>query len=571
MPNVIYLLLRRMRKPLIVLICTYAVSVLGLVLVPGMDNLGRPWRMDFFHAFYFVSFMGSTIGFGEIPYPFSGAQRLWTIVTIYATVVAWLYAIGALLAIVQDPAFRRATARASFVRGVRRIKEPFYLVCGYGDTGSLVVQSLARRGIRSTVIDIDQTRIDDLEIESLHVHVPGLCADASDADALAAAGLRSPHCAGVVAVTNADQVNLTIAITSKLLAPTLKVICRSEYHDSAANMASFGTDHVINPFDTFADRFAMAIHSPSLYLVYQWLTDIGQGVDAHRAAPPRGTWVICGYGRFGKAMARYLAFEGVRTVIIEAAPERTEPPPGAIAGRGTEAVTLREAKVEQAVGIVAGTDNDANNLSIVITARELNPDLFTVARLGQRRNTAIFAAARPDLTMQPSTITARRVLALLASPLLADFLRLARHKDSAWADALVTQLTEVCAGGTPDHWSLAIDRYDAAGVHETLRTGGTVTVGHLLTDPHDRGERLAGVALLLKHGDGAEELLPGAGTELRPDDQLLFAGRPRALRRMRTSAANRNVLDYVRLGVEHPSGYLWRWLAQRRDLRNPSS
>ena len=49
------LVLRRMRVPLLVLIAAYAVSILGLALVPGVDDQGRPWRMGFFEAFYFVS------------------------------------------------------------------------------------------------------------------------------------------------------------------------------------------------------------------------------------------------------------------------------------------------------------------------------------------------------------------------------------------------------------------------------------------------------------------------------------------------------------------------------------
>ena len=68
-----------------------AVFILGFVLIPGVDDQGDPWRMDFFHAFYFVSFMGTTIGFGEIPYAFTEAQRLWATISIYATVISWLY------------------------------------------------------------------------------------------------------------------------------------------------------------------------------------------------------------------------------------------------------------------------------------------------------------------------------------------------------------------------------------------------------------------------------------------------------------------------------------------------
>ena len=66
MHNVIYLLLRRMRVPLIVIILAYAISILGLVLIPGMDDQGNPWQMSFFHAFYFVSFIGEFKGTGNM-------------------------------------------------------------------------------------------------------------------------------------------------------------------------------------------------------------------------------------------------------------------------------------------------------------------------------------------------------------------------------------------------------------------------------------------------------------------------------------------------------------------------
>ena len=153
MYNILYLLLRRMRVPFIVVILAYAISILGLVLMPGMDDQGNPWNMSIFHAFYFVSFMGSTIGFGEIPYPFSDAQRIWTTLAMYMTVISWLYAIGALFSIVQDKAFRRVVAYANFAHEVRRIREQFYLVCGFGDAGQLLIRELAEHGIRSVVID----------------------------------------------------------------------------------------------------------------------------------------------------------------------------------------------------------------------------------------------------------------------------------------------------------------------------------------------------------------------------------------------------------------------------------
>ena len=49
---------------MILLIVVYAVAVFGFTLVPGIDAAGQPWRMGFLHAFYFVSFLGTTIGLG---------------------------------------------------------------------------------------------------------------------------------------------------------------------------------------------------------------------------------------------------------------------------------------------------------------------------------------------------------------------------------------------------------------------------------------------------------------------------------------------------------------------------
>ncbi|MEA2094078.1 MAG: NAD-binding protein, partial [Pseudomonadota bacterium] len=297
MHNIIYLLLQRMRFPLIVVILAYAVSILGLVLIPGLDDEGNSWRMDFFHAFYFVSFMGSTIGFGEIPYPFTDAQRLWTTVAMYTTVIAWLYTIGSMFSIIQDTAFRQVFRYTTFTRAVRNIREPFYLVCGLGDAGHLLVSELSKRFIRTVVIDHNENRIQALKLEDLPVYVPGLCADATDSSNLIAAGMKNRHCKGIIALTNSDHTNLTIAISSKLLTPELKVICSSESHDSEANMASFGTAHIINPFDTFARRFAMMFKSPSMYLVYEWLTSIHDAPLTDFASPPKGKWILCGYGR----------------------------------------------------------------------------------------------------------------------------------------------------------------------------------------------------------------------------------------------------------------------------------
>lgn len=571
MNNILFIFLRRLHVPLIVLISVYAISILGFVLIPGVDEQGNPWRMDFFHAFYFVSYMGTTIGFGEIPYAFTGAQRLWATISIYATVISWLYAIGYLLTIIQDPAFRNLLTENSFRRSVRRIREPFYLICGYGDTGNFLVRALSEAGIRSVVVEIEQDRINQLELAGYSTYVPGLCADASVPGNLVRAGLQNFYCAGVVALTNEDAVNLKITITSKLLNPNLRTIARAETHDIEKNIASFGTDHIINPFDTFAGRLALALHSPGMYLLYEWMTSVPHEPLREPVFPPHGRWILCGYGRFGKAVHERLKAEGVTTTVIEATPDKTgTPSDGVVVGRGTEADTLHEADIQHAVGLVAGTDDDANNLSIVMTAKSLNPDLFTVLRQNNRANDLIFNAVQSDLIMQRGSIIAHKIFAVITKPVLADFLRLARRHDDDWANQLISRIGGITGEESPHVWTLTLNEEIAPAAYQAINQGEAITVDTLTTDPHDFTSKLPVIVLLIKrHSSEAEQeiMLPAPQEPLQAGDELLFGGRYGSQARIEWLAANLNVLEYVLYGEDRPAGTIWR----RRSRREHAS
>ena len=562
MNNVLFILLRRLRTPLILLISVYAVTVLGFVLIPGVDDQGRPWHMGFFHAFYVVSYTATTIGFGELPYAFTDVQRMWLIITVYASVVTWIYSIGAVLTSVQDPAFRIVRIEGAFARKVLRMREPFYLVCGYGDTGTLLVRALAESGIQAVVVDIDQDRVSALELEDLSMVIPAICGDVSQPSMLQLAGLEHPQCIGVIALTKNDEVNLKIAITAKLLRPKLSVICRSDTQDAANNMASFGTDHIINAFNTFAGRLAMALHSPGLYLLFEWMTAAPHESLREPIFPPVGRWILCGYGRFGKAVHARLIQEGVVVTVIEADPRLTQPPEGSVIGSGTEAITLREASIEQAVGIVAGTDNDTNNLSIIMTARDLNPKLFMVARQNEHQNDPLFRAAKLDLLMQRGNVIAHKIFALLTTPLLTEFLGIAKKQGNDWANLLVSRIGGIVGEEAPETWGLTINLAEAPAIYAGLLAGHRLTIGDLWRDTRDRDERLPGIALLLKRGD-VEIVVPDESLPLERGDRLLLAGRIEAWRQLSWIERNHNSFTYLVTGQERPTGFVWKYLAAK--------
>jgi len=561
MRSIFFLIFRRMRQPLLTLVFTYAVAVLGLTLIPGQDDAGNLWFMDFFHAFYFVSFMATTIGFGEIPYPFTDAQRLWVTFSLYATVVVWIYALGTLLALVQDKTFQQALTESRFARRVRRMREDYYLVCGYGETGSALTYALTERDRSVVVIDIDPDRVNMLQLENLRQYVPALQGDASRPRCLLEAGLKHPCCKGVVALTNVNEVNLKIAITSKLLHPEIKVICRSDSHDVEENMASFGTDYIINPFDTFANHLATALQAPGLYLLHGWLTG-GRGLrpEAPIYPPPTGRWIVCGYGRFGRAVYRRLKSEGIEPVVIESKPEMTGvPEAGFVPGRGTEADTLLEAGIDRAVGLVAGTDNDANNLSIIMTARQLRPDLFVILRQNQKENKPIVDAVQADMVMHPSAIIANRIRVLLGTPLLYQFTSLALHQHDDWARELVERIHRLVWRENPAIWEVLLDSEEALAVHGALMRGHQVTLPHLLSDPGERTRALPAICLLLER-EGESLVLPDDDLTLKAGDRLLFCGRQSARDRMEWGLQNDHALKYILTGEVKSTGWIWRRL-----------
>ncbi|MDH4275000.1 MAG: NAD-binding protein, partial [Gammaproteobacteria bacterium] len=415
------------------------------------------------------------------------------------------------------------------------------------------------------VIDRDENRINELELKDLPSSVLALAADAALPDILLLAGLTQPSCAGVIALNADDNTNLKIAISAKLLNPRCHVICRAASHDTQANMESFNTDVVINPFDSFAERLGMALHSPDSHRVYEWLTAAPGEALAKRINPPRGTWILCGYGRFGHALAKNMEAEGVSLVIIEAYPERVAAPPGAIRGRGTEAVTLQEAHIERAVGIVAGTNDDANNLSIIVTARMLKPDLFMVARQNQRENDALFDAANLDIVMQRSRAIARRIMALVRAPLLDSFLKQLRAQSNAWAADLALRLQPLLENRSPVVWTIEISAAGASAVYTALTQGSRVACAQLIGEPHRRNVKLPMVVLLVRR-DAEEILLPTDDLELRTGDRLLCVGRRGVPHTLMLALHDEHVLRYLMTGDGGPSSAFWRWLTPKLKL-----
>jgi Trk K+ transport system NAD-binding subunit len=239
----------------------------------------------------------------------------------------------------------------------------------------------------------------------------------------------------------------------------------------------------------------------------------------------------------------------------------------AIRGTGTEAGPLIEAGIRGASGIVAGTDDDVNNLSIVVTARELNPRLFTIVRQNLRANRALFNAFDADMTMVSSELIASECLAVIRAPSLGPFLEVAQAESAEWANALIERLERRFGRRAPAMWSVTLNISEAPAFHRLLMDGGSAVLGDLVRDPAKRDAQLACVALYLDR-DSEGIALPDDALQLRPGDRLLFAGRSAARERQRPVLFNPNIRDYVLTGHEGPAGWVWSRRQRRAAAAN---
>lgn len=560
MSDILILILRRLRTPIITLILVYAIAVFGLVLMPGVDPQGNPWRMTLFDAFYVMSYTATTIGFGEIPYPFSYAQRLWMTFSIYLSVIGWAYTLGSVFALAGHPAFRMALGRYRFEARVRRMTDPFYIVCGYGQSGRRLVAAVDEIGYATVVLEVDPDRARVHLVRDTQQPSALLIADARAPDVLESAGLRMPNCAGLVALTRDDQVNQAIAIGARVLARDTPVLARVKSPGARETLEAIGDVIVVNPFETFAVNFELALAQPDTLRLEDWLTGVPGAKPPSRIQAPGGHWVIAGYGRFGHCAARALQAAGLSYKAIDIDPASCGEE--GIVGSALAKERLCQAGIEDACGLIAGTNNDANNLAIVNTARRIKRKLFIVIRQNEVGNRSLIEAARADMEFVQSALMTNECLQLLTTPLLNRFLMLARQRPNAWATGVADRVREVMGDAVPNIWGITCDTGLLGARHALVENPQPrLTLAHLLADPDDRQRHLEAVPLLLL-ADGRDQLLPDEQTLLRFGDRILFAGQAGVEGLQRRTLSDDAAIDYVRTGEEPPRTWLGRLLAR---------
>lgn len=559
--RVAMVVLRFMRRPFFAIVGVYAVGITGMALIPGVDEYGNPTHMSLFHAFYFFTYTATTTGFGEIPSAFTDEQRLWAIFCLYMGVIAWLYAVGSIIHLLQNPHFMLALNEHRFARIVNRLNDPFVLISGFGDTGSLLARGLSDQGTRAVIIDSDPERIKALALRDYSMRMPGLCADASVPKHLLDAGIQSAHCKAVVALFRDDDINLKIAIIAKFFNPSIQIICRSTSERHQAHLRALDNVTAINPFEIFAQLLNLAITSPQLHNLNSWLVHapgvkLGQPLDV-----PEGHWILCGFGRMGKWLNKYFSEQGIQVTIVDPHIEKL-PANSKVIREHADHQTLLQADIENAAGVLAATNHDGDNLGILMCVNALNPNAFTIVRQNDHENQIVFDAAHADLTLQSSLTTARRILKILISPMVQTLIENLRKVDPDQTTDLIARLQHVVGDQVPQLWRVNLCNDETGAVCEYFEQHNYLTLGNLVRDPHDLGDTLSCVALMIDR-DGNKIMLPKDTEEVARGDEILFCGTTSAKRMLLATMNNPYTLTYLITGIDPPRGSVFSWLGAK--------
>lgn len=570
MIDVIYMILRRLRVPLIILIAVYAISIFGLAIAPGVDPDGNPWRMGFFHATYVMSYTATTIGFGEVPFPFSDQQRAWLIISIYLSVLAWTYAVGSVFAMTTDRTFRRTVARNVFRWQVQRLSGPFFVICGAGRSSLALAQALDQLGHRVVVVEIDGERATRFALNEFLSPPLIMEADASHPGSLKDAGIHQRWCQGVIALTSNEHANQTIAIGAKLLREDITVIARVTDTEGTNNLHAFGNVHAVNPFQVLATNLSLDIAAPEVLRMEDWVTAAPGTPIPTRINLPKGKWVLIGYGRFGQTISATLDEARVPWKAID--PDRDLAGEARLQRGDNSEGSLKAAGVARASVLVAGTDNDTINLSVTTIARRLNPDIYVIIRQNQSADRLLIDAARANLRVVHSQLVVREILQTLKTPLLGDFISLVRQQGNTAASRVIERVMATVGNAAPRNWAFHCDPTQPGLFNAFFRNRGgcALTIEQILRDPRHHENRLTALAVMLVRR-GERILLPDPSTELRPGDRLLFMGQETARQLQLNFLEDPLAVDYVRTGIQQPRGWLFRrleaWWRMRQEAR----
>jgi voltage-gated potassium channel len=138
-------------------------------------------------------------------------------------------------------------------------------------------------------------------------------------------------------------------------------------------------------------------------------------------------YIICGYGRMGSIVARELKAKGVEAVVIEKEPVSRVDNGDILLfeGDATNEEVLKKVGIDKAKGLVSVLPTDAENLYAVLSARELNPRLFVLARASDEGAEQKMLRAGATRVVSPYLTGGLKIAHTILKPAVMDFIEFA--------------------------------------------------------------------------------------------------------------------------------------------------
>ena len=191
----------------------------------------------------------------------------------------------------------------------------------------------------------------------------------------------------------------------------------------------------------------------------------------------RDHYIICGFGRVGRRIAEEFRHARVPFVVLDysAAALEAAHETGVlfIEGNGTDDEDLERAGLAHARGLVAASDDDADNLYITLSARAANPSLLIVARASTDDAVKKLRLAGADRVVQPYLAAGRVMANLVLKPQVTAFVDVVTSGAGTDLRFEEIEVTDACGQGGRSIRDLDIRRKTGALVVALRKRDGT--------------------------------------------------------------------------------------------------
>lgn len=137
-------------------------------------------------------------------------------------------------------------------------------------------------------------------------------------------------------------------------------------------------------------------------------------------------YIICGAGETGYNAIKQFQASNVDFIVIDKDEEKIDEliqdNIAAIHGDASQEYILKKARIEFAKGLITSLSTDAENVFTVLTARQINKDLYIVSRSIDKSAAGKLKKAGANNTISPNEIGGTRMAALMLRPTVISFL-----------------------------------------------------------------------------------------------------------------------------------------------------